>query len=400
MNGQPVQTPIELPIETRTLFTKKLIEQLNPNPKESKSREKEFSDTQVVGLKLLVNKQGRKFFYLRYTINKMKRGIKIGEFGPMTLIEARQRANELKNQINKGFDPQEEKQQQAQMPNFGEFATNHYLPYAYSNKRSANSDESKLRIHLLPLFQHRRLDQITTQELQRYHDLLKGKSCPATANRHLSLLHRIFKLAIQWQFTTFNPASNIRKHQENNERHRYLSDAEINSFIEALRTEENQVAAAGFELLLYTGMRRQEVFDGRWEHVDMIKKTWFIPKSKSGKFRSVILNPSAIRLLERQPRIPDNPYVFPGRIEGNQINNPQKAFTRVLKQAGIENFRIHDLRHSHASIAINNGATLYEVQHLLGHSQVKTTTRYAHLADETLRKVSDNIANTISNTMS
>ncbi|MDD2760528.1 MAG: tyrosine-type recombinase/integrase [Methylomonas sp.] len=384
-------------LETRTLFTKKWIDLLPPNAPDAVAREKEYSDTQVVGLKLLVNKQGRKFFYLRYTINKRKRGIKIGEYGPMSLIEARQAANELKAQINKGIDPQEEKQQLLQIPTFEEFVTKHYLPHAYANKRSAHADESKLRIHLLPLLKNRRLDQITTQELQRYHDQMKSKYTPATSNRHLSLLHRMFKLAVYWGFIGNNPATGIRKHQENNERQRYLSDDEIARFIDALRMEENQVAAAAFAFLLYTGARRQEALDAKWEHVDLQRRSWFIPMSKSGKSRNVILNRMAIDLLMKQVRIPGNPYIFPGKVEGNQLNNPQKAFARVLKKADIKNFRIHDLRHSHASIAINNGASLYEVQHLLGHSQSKTTTRYAHLADETLRKVSDTISHTIAN---
>lgn len=385
---------------TRLVFTKKWIEQLPPNPKTAAAREKEYSDTQTVGLKLLVSKQGRKFFYLRYTINKRKRGIKVGEYGAMSLPEARIRCNDLKALINKGIDPQEEKQQLASIPDFGEFVAQHYLPYAKANKRSYGNDESKLRIHWIPLFQHRRLDQFTTQELQRYHDQLKTKYCPATANRHLSLVQRMFKLAINWGFLDKNPATGIRKHQENNERHRYLSDQEIGKFIEALKTEENPVAAAAFELLLYTGVRRQEALDAKWEHIDLEKKVWFIPRSKSGKLRHVILNTMAIQLLQRQNRILGNPYIFPGKVKGQQINNPQKAFRRVLTKAGISNFRIHDLRHTHASIAINNGASLYEVQHLLGHSQSKTTSRYAHLADETLRRVSDNVSSRIANAVS
>jgi integrase len=111
----------------------------------------------------------------------------------------------------------------------------------------------------------------------------------------------------------------------------------------------------------------------------------------------VILNPLAVDLLERQGRVPGNPYLFPGKVAGQSLNNPQKCFNRALKQAGIGDFRIHDLRHTHASIAINNGASLYEVQNLLGHSQAKTTTRYAHLADETLRRVSDKVSKTILN---
>ncbi len=390
----------EIQQETRVLFTKKWIEQQLPNPKEALAREKEFSDTQVTGLKLLVNKNGRKFFYLRYTINKRKRGIKIGEFGPMSLIEARNRSNELKAMINNGVDPQEEKHLLQQIPTFGEFTSQHYLPHAFANKRSADSDESKLRVYLLPLFKNRRLDQITTQEIQRYHNQLKSSNCPATANRHLSLIARMFKLACHWKFIDKNPATGISKHQENNERHRYLSDQELINFIDALKTEMNKVATAAFELLLYTGVRRQEALDAKWEDLDLNKRTWFLPLCKSGNSRHVILNARAVDLLKRQPRIPGNPYLFPGKIEGKQINNPQKAFARVLKTAGITNFRIHDLRHTHASIAINNGASLYEVQHLLGHSQIKTTSRYAHLADDTLRKVSDNISSMISNTIS
>jgi hypothetical protein len=192
------------------VFTKKWIEQLPANPIDSASREKEYSDTQTVGLKLLVSKQSRKFFYLRYSINKRKRGIKVGEYGAMSLPEARMRCNELKVLINKGIDPQEEKQQLSQIPNFSEFVSQHYLPYAYANKRSVGNDESKLRLHLLPLFQHRRLDQITTQELQRYHDQLKTNYCPATANRHLSLLHRMFN-GVFWIRIHRRVFVNIRK---------------------------------------------------------------------------------------------------------------------------------------------------------------------------------------------
>jgi integrase len=381
--------------ETNVLFTKKWIEQLPPNALNSPSREKEYSDTQVVGLKLLVNKAGRKFFYLRYTINRRKRGIKIGEFGVMSLIEARQRSTELKAQIQRGIDPQEEKQQLSQIPTFKEFVLDSYLPWAYSNKISADSDESKIRIHLLPVFGNVRIDQITTQSLQRYIDQLKLTHTPATCNRHLSLLSRLLKMAVQFGSIAKNPAIGIRKAQENNERHRFLSGDEISRFLESLAKDENPVAAAFLEFLLYTGVRRSEALNAKWENVDMFKKVWFIPRTKNGKHRHVILNPKALELLKRLRQQPNNPYLFPGKLEGKPLNNPQKCFIRTLERAGIKDFRIHDLRHTHASIAINNGASLYEVQHLLGHSQTKTTSRYAHLADDTLRRVSDSVSSAI-----
>jgi integrase len=387
----------ETPSESRCLFTKKWIDQLPPHPRDSPSREKEYSDTQVVGLKLQVSKGGRKFFLLRYTFNKQKRAIKVGEYGPLSLNEARQRANELKAMIGRGIDPQEERRLQQQVPTFGDFVREHYLPYAYANKRTARSDESKLRLHLLPLLQHRKLDQIATTDLQRYFDQLRIKYTPATANRHLSLLSRMLKLAVTWGFLDKNPAVGIRKAQENNERHRYLSDEEIVRLLEALRGDQNPVAAAFFEFLLYTGVRKGEALAAKWEHVDLHKRVWFLPRTKNGKARHVILNPLAVELLQRQGRVPGNPYLFPGKVAGQPLNNPQKCFNRALRQAGISDFRIHDLRHTHASIAINNGASLYEVQNLLGHSQAKTTTRYAHLADETLRRVSDKVSKTILN---
>jgi integrase len=252
---------------------------------------------------------------------------------------------------------------------------------------------------MLPLFQDRKLDQISTSELQRYFDQLKGKYTPATVNRHISLLSRMLKLAVLWGFIEKNPAIGIRKLQENNERHRYLSAPEIVKFLEALKGDQNPVAAIFLEFLLYTGIRKGEGLAAKWEHVDFENRRLFLPKTKNGKARHVILNNLATELLQGMTKVLGNPYVFPGKVEGQALNNPQKCFNRVIAQAGITDFRIHDIRHSFASLCINNHATLYEVQILMGHQQSKTTTRYAHLADETLRKVSDGVSSMISSTL-
>jgi integrase len=115
----------------------------------------------------------------------------------------------------------------------------------------------------------------------------------------------------------------------------------------------------------------------------------FLPLTKSRTSRSAILNTEAQALLPQQERQPSNPYVFPGRVPGRPLNNPNKTFQRVLTAAGIENLRIHDPRHSFASLAVNAGVTLYQVQHLLGHASAQTTQRYAHLAGGALRQASD-----------
>ncbi len=104
-----------------------------------------------------------------------------------------------------------------------------------------------------------------------------------------------------------------------------------------------------------------------------------------------LINGEALALLQEQERLEGNPYVFPGKVAGQPLINPTKAFKRILGAAGIDNLRIHDLRHSFASLAVNAGATLYQVQHLLGHASAQTTQRYAHLADSALREASGTV---------
>ena len=383
---------IAKPSVPRFKFTQKLIEQLPPHPKEAKSTDAEYTDTEVAGLKLLVSKSGRKSFLLRYTFNRQKRALKLGEQGALSVSDARKKALELRYQLDQGHDPQAEKASQAAMLTLTAFALTEYLPYAQQHKRSANADESKLRVHLLPRFGSRPLNDITTRDLQLYLGEFKGSHCAATANRHLSLLSKLFKLAVQWERIAKNPCQGIKKFQENNQRERFLSQDEIQRMFQAMETEPNRVIVAALKFLLLTGVRREEALQAKWEFVDLERGTLFLPDTKSGKSRTVILNPDALTLLQEQPRQAGNPYVFPGKVAGKALNNPIKGFHRILKAAGIENLRIHDLRHSFASLAVNSGATLYQVQHLLGHASSQTTQRYAHLADSTLREASGGVA--------
>jgi integrase len=377
---------------TRFKFTQKLIDQLPPPPPEAKAKAIEYTDTEVVGLKLEVSKSGRKFYYFRYTFNGQKRGMKIGEHGAITVVEARKQALELRGQVNRGIDPQEEKTARRAVPTFQEFAQTEYLPYARQHKRSANGDESKIRLHLVPKFGRRKLDEITTRDIQLYHAEIKTSHCAATANRHLSLLSKLFKLAMQWERIAKNPCSGVKKFKENNQRERFLSQDEIQRMFKAMADEPNRVAVAALKFLLLTGLRKEEGLQAKWEHVDLERGTLYLPHTKSGKSRHVVLNPEALSLLQQQERLPENPYVFPGKVKGQALNNPTKAFKRILEAAGIENLRIHDLRHSFASLAVNAGATLYQVQHLLGHASAQTTQRYAHLTDGALRQASGAVA--------
>jgi len=274
------------------------------------------------------------------------------------------------------------------------------LPHSLVNKRSAKSDESKLRLYLIPAFGESTLSSITTQSIQQYQNKLLVKLSNATANRHFSLLHRMFALAIQWGYLEKNPCQNVNKFQENNQnqRQRFLNNDEIRALFTAANQDANIYAAAYIKFLLLTGARKSEGLAAKWDDIQVVsgRRVWHIPHTKSGKSRHVILNAMAIDILDALPKVEGNPYLFPGKVPGNPIQNPIKAFKRIIKRAGIEeNFRLHDIRHTVASLIINNGGSVYDVQATLAHANSKMSERYAHLSNERLQATSDNLSNVV-----
>ncbi|MEI6269334.1 MAG: tyrosine-type recombinase/integrase [Methylococcaceae bacterium] len=384
---------------TKFKFTQKNIDALPPHAKESKSTDQEYSDSQVSGLKLLVGKNGNKKFLFRYTLRSRKCSTALGSFGALTVDEARTQSNQYKALVAQGRDPKQERDDFKNRISFDEFVSEHYVPHAVTYKRSIAGDESKLRLYLLPKFGHIPMADISTQTIQSYHNHLKVKLSPATANRHLSLLHRLFSLSAQWGYLEKNVCKGISKFQENNKHQRFLSNEEIRHLFSAADYDENGYAAAYIKILLLTGVRRSEGLGMKWEHLQLSgsKPMWYVPHTKSGKSRYVILNPMSVQILEALPKVQGNPYVFVGKVQGQPIQNPIKAFKRIIVRADIESsFRLHDLRHTHASLIINNGGTLYDVQSALAHANSSISERYAHLSEATRQKTSDNISNVVS----
>ena len=384
---------------TKFKFTQKSIDALPPHSKTSRSTDQEYSDSQVSGLKLLVGKNGNKKFLFRYTLRSRKCSTALGSYGALTVDEARTLANQYKAMVSLGRDPKQERDDFKNRISFGEFVSEHYLPHATIYKRSIAGDESKLRLYLLPKFGHIPMADISTQALQSYHNHLKVNLSPATANRHLSLLHRILSLSVQWGYLEKNVCTGISKFQENNKHQRFLSNEEIRNLFTSADHDENIYAAAYIKILLLTGVRRSEGLGMKWEHLQLggSKPMWYVPHTKSGKSRYVILNPMALQIIEALPKIQDNPFVFVGKVPGNPIQNPMKAFKRIIARAGIEaTFRCHDLRHTLASLIVNNGGSLYDVQAALNHANSSMSERYAHLSSESMTKTSENISNVVS----
>ena len=216
-------------------FNKKLIDALPPHPEDANSKESEYSDTEVAGLRIIVNRRGRKYFLLRYSFNGTKRSMKLGDYPQMEVADARHRALDCRRRVATGTDPQAlAAAAAASQLTLRRFVIDDYLPHAYATKRSAKDDDGRMR-NILPEFGDLQLSQISSHAIQQFHDRLRVHRCAATANRHLALLKRCFNLAIIWgKLDGPNPVRGIRMHQENNQWQRYLSGGELRSFLTAL----------------------------------------------------------------------------------------------------------------------------------------------------------------------
>lgn len=380
-------------------FTKKSIDALPPCPADSRSREVEYSDCEIQGLHLLVGRTGRKAFLFRYTSPAgRKRSMGLGSYPEFDIVEAREKALDVRRLLARGFDPQDVREEKKRETlRFREFVESDYKSHYLANLRSHQAIETRLRLHIYPAFGDKPLTSITTLEIQRLHDRLRLQKCPATANRILALVKRVFNLAILWgKMEGPSPAQRVKMCRENNQRHRYLAGEELSRFLAALDAEPCRLTADFFGLLIATGVRRSEALQAKWEDVHLESARWFLPQTKTGS-RTVHLNEMALEILRNRARVDGNLYVFPSnKIKGAHLSCPNRGLTRILKRAGITNLRTHDLRHSHASLAIAAGASLYVVQHLLGHRNSTTTARYAHLGDLQLKQSSAKVSDILS----
>jgi integrase len=183
---------------------------------------------------------------------------------------------------------------------------------------------------------------------------------------------------------------------------RFLSEAEITRLAAALDSEANRSGdpypAAAIKLLLLTGARRGEIIGLQWEHVDFEKHCLRLRDSKTGA-KVIYLNPPALELLAGLPRTSGNPHVFIGRRKGGPLGGIDKVWSRVRAAADLEQVRLHDLRHSFASIGVVGGLSLPVIGALLGHKHAATTARYTHLSADPLRAANDVIGKRIAAAM-
>ncbi|NBT86316.1 MAG: site-specific integrase [Alphaproteobacteria bacterium] len=362
-------------------------------------------DTEIKGFGCQILKSGSKKTYVFYywsPLTKKKGYVKIGCHGNITVDFARNAAKKLAAAVASGIDPKKEKEEKLTLEKqsilfrdfFEDFKTKHIL-VAYKDQGRNNMGYAKS--HILPYFGQRKLDEISSKDIRSFLDSLAHIS--TTANRCFALLSMAFKKAEDWEYLPprSNPCTGVNKYKEN-KKQRFLSDAELkrleNSLIEQQKLQPASYCTVNaIFMILYTGCRVSEILNLKWENVHLSDSYIHLPDTKTGEGARP-LNQKAIDLLSSMTPKEGNPYVFYGKVPGQPIVEIKRAWGTILKRADIKDFRIHDLRHSFASFALKKGVPLVHVSKLLGHRNIATTMRYAHLELEQLKE-STNIVNQV-----
>ena len=265
---------------------------------------------------------------------------------------------------------------------FEDFARE-YLEYVKANKSSgmAGNEEGYLKTNLTPTFGGRFLYEITPQDIEKLKANLLVKLEPATVNRYLACLKHMFRKAIDWGYLNGNPAKGVSKLKEPPGRVRYLAKKEIQKLLEACPPRLSPIVVTA----LHTGMRREEILRLMWRSVDLDHRTIRVEKSKNNESRTIPMNETLYRVVSGLSRHSDSAYVFPAK-EGRPYTDVPKTFRKAVKEAKVEHFRFHDLRHTFASYMIMNGCDVKTLQELMGHKDIKMTMRYSHLSKDHVRE--------------
>lgn len=340
------------------------------------------------GLVLEVRHTGGKTWYLRYHDQRdVQRQYKIARYGDLTFDQVRKEARRLRSEVTLGRDPSAEKQVMRSVPTYGELAEQH-LAHAQTYQKSYATTELYVRRHILPRWGKVALTDIRQPEVAKW---LAAKAAeglaPATVEKIRVIFNRSFELAAKWEIpgADKNPVRGVPRRPIANARNRFLNTAEVQRLQAAVSESRNPLLKPIVGLLLLTGARVSELLNAEWRHVDLERRVWFIPTSKTGTSRYVPLSQAAVGLIAGLPRRDGAIYLFANPATGKPITTIKHAWQTARRQAKLPDLRIHDLRHSAASFMINAGIDLYAVGKILGHASHTSTARYSHVADERLR---------------
>lgn len=352
-------------------------------------------DRDVRGFGVRVYPSGKKTYLVQYRAGRRTRRVTIGQHGVLTIDEARREAKQLLASVARGDDPSAQRQAKRHAPTVAGLCDRFLEEYVeqHCKPTTARDYHSIIRRFIRPRLGPLPIAEVTRADVVAFHHALRNT--PYQANRAASMLSKLFNLAEDWGLRQAgsNPARRIKKFREE-EKKRYLSDEEQIRLGEVLAealeegTESVYVVSA-ILLLIYTGCRLSEILTLRWDYVTSHHLE--LPDSKTGR-RRIPLPREAYDILMDLPRESGNPFVILGGVEGAPLVNLQKPWRRIRARADLTDVRIHDLRHTYASVAVNNGIDPFMLKEIMGHKNLSTTLRYSHLADDAVQRAAGSVA--------
>ena len=356
-------------------------------------------DRELPGFGVRVYPSGRKVYVVQSRSGGKSRRVTVGRHGDITPEEARKAAVKLIVRIKAGESLVETEPEDP--ATVGDLAARYLREYVamHCKPNTAKHYGQMMHKHILPALAELRVSEVERKHILQFQYGLRDM--PTVANRTVDILVKMFNLAELWEMRPpgRNPCRSVRRYKVNPRKERFLTAEELarlGRILENAPAERlaSRHAAAAIRLLVLTGCRRNEILGLAWDDLDFEAGEMRLADSKTGA-RIVPLPPAAAEVLEALPRVSGNPWVFPGRKKGAHQVNINDAWERVRKRAGLEGVRLHDLRHTYASRALAIGEGLPMIGELLGHRQVNTTARYAHLARESIQASTARVAESI-----
>ncbi|MSP75556.1 MAG: DUF4102 domain-containing protein [Rhodospirillaceae bacterium] len=366
-------------------------------------------DSEIGGFGIRVTAAGTKAFVLNYRADGRERRYTIGKYGRVWSVEAaRKRAGDLRRLVDKGEDPLGTKHAKRAAPTVGDLIDQFksvHLPRKRPN--TVKQYEAILEQRVRPALGRMKLVDVKHADIDKLHRTM-SKSAPYQANRMAAVVSKMFAYAMKLQWRTDNPVKGLeRNHEERRER--FLSPVEIGRLTDALANLADQRSADAIRFLVLTGARKGEVLAADWIQFDLETGVWVKPSShtKQKRIHRVPLSAPALALLvnlrakadaaadrareEGMSAPTSSRYLFPGDVKGSPLSTIKKSWVTATAAAGLKDVRLHDLRHTYASILASAGLSLPIIGALLGHTQAQTTMRYSHLLDDPLRAATERV---------
>jgi integrase len=354
--------------------------------------------------------QGARTFLLSYWVNGTERRFRIGSWPDWSVTAARAEAKEIRRRIDRGEDPASDRRARREAPTMADLAARYRAEHLARKSRQSQHDDGVMLGHILRhVGADRRVADVHHGDIVALHRAITDSGHPVLANRTVACASRMFSLTLKpmagedkpWRDQAQgNPCKGIERNPEQ-AKERFLSRAEIAAVVEGLDAYGRTPAADCIRLIMISGCRPGEAMLATWAQFDAQPGFWIKPSShtKQRKEHRLPLSAPALQLIAdiraRRGNVEPSDYVFPGQRPGQPLQQLRVCWDAVCKHTGLRDTRIYDLRHTYAAMGAGGGLGLLIIGKLLGHTQSRTTQRYAHLATDVLKEAADKVADAI-----